>query len=206
MKRHIITLLLALFCCIGQADNRSIGTWFVAMPDSLLPLLSVNDRKDLLDLHNAGRQSGISGHWGENVSIESIGDDQLTLKLTPSSSLQIATLRTADTIRVIAVIHTVKLPAADSRICFYDTNWNRLTNPVFSTPQVRDFITGNKKVQSSIAHLIGEIFPCRYEIRNGYLYATQSLQDFLPRETYSEIKESLKSEIPYKWNGKSFKK
>ena len=206
MKRHIITLLLALFCGIGQADNRNIGTWFVAMPDSLLPLLSVNDRKDLLDLHDAGRQSGISAHWGDNVAIESIDNDQLTLKLNPSSVLQIATLRTADTIRVIAVIHTVKLPAADSRICFYDTNWNRLTNPMFSTPQVRDFITGNKKVQSSIVRLIGEIFPCRHEIRNGYLYAYQELQDFLPRETYSEIKESLKSEISYKWNGKSFKK
>ena len=127
MPKSILFALLLLVATTAYG-RRTIDTYFISAPTQLLPQLDANNRKDLIDLFDAGLESRITGPLGGNIEIGSIDDRQITVHFSPASTLQIALLPTADTVGVIAVIHTVDLPAPDSRITFYDTQWKPIEN------------------------------------------------------------------------------
>ena len=152
MPKSILFALLLLVATTAYG-RRTIDTYFISAPTQLLPQLDANNRKDLIDLFDAGLESRITGPLGGNIEIGSIDDRQITVHFSPASTLQIALLPTADTVGVIAVIHTVDLPAPDSRITFYDTQWNPIENDeLFIAPTPETFLSkGPKKEKRQAA-------------------------------------------------------
>ena len=207
MKKAIVALvtsmLLGLAPAVG-AQTLDIKTCFVSAPDSLLPHLGVNSRKDLLDLQAAGQESRVTGRLGQSVSLVSLDERTLTLSLTEISTLQIALLP-AKSGAVVAVIHTVGLPAADSRVRFYDTQWRPLDgSALFTPPQAQDFLSGSKKAKAATARML-PLLPVAYEIEGDILRATQHIQEYLPQEVGEKIApQLLTAPLVYRWNGKRF--
>ena len=62
MKRLLFSFLLLLSAAWASAQT-DINNVFVYMPDSLLPLLTRNDRLDLLDYHTAGYRAPLAINW-----------------------------------------------------------------------------------------------------------------------------------------------
>lgn len=205
MSRLILFTLL-LLTSITTYGRRPIDSYFVTAPKQLLPHLSENSRKDLIDLHDAGHESRVKHPLGGTVEIISLDDRQITVQLSSASSLQIALLPVADTTGIIAVIENVSLPARDSRLSFYDTQWQPIpTERVFTAPTPETFMDkGSKRERRQAAGLI-DLLPLSYTIEGDTLLARESLQEYLPEEVYNRIASLLgKEPVTYTWNGKRF--
>lgn len=205
MSRLILFTLL-LLTSITTYGRRPIDSYFVTAPKQLLPHLSENSRKDLIDLHDAGHESRVKHPLGGTVEIISLDDRQITVQLSSASSLQIALLPVADTTGIIAVIENVSLPARDSRLSFYDTQWQPIpTERVFTAPTPETFMDkGSKRERRQAAGLI-DLLPLSYTIEGDTLLARESLQEYLPEEVYNRIASLLRKEpVTYTWNGKRF--
>ena len=138
MQKIILFALLLLSSTTIYAGH-TIDAYFISAPAQLIPQLDENRRKDLIDFHNAGVAHHIVNQLGGEVLIDTIDDMQITVKLSSSSSIQIALLPVADTVGVIAVVHTVSLPAQDSRITFYNTRWQPIENgKIFTAPTAKN--------------------------------------------------------------------
>lgn len=145
MQKIILFALLLLSSTTIYAGH-TIDAYFISAPAQLIPQLDENRRKDLIDFHNAGVAHHIVNQLGGEVLIDTIDDMQITAKLSSSSSIQIALLPVADTVGVIAVVHTVSLPAQDSRITFYNTRWQPIENgKIFTAPTAKTFLNKSSK-------------------------------------------------------------
>lgn len=208
MKKWIFPIFLFLFSFASgsEAQERTtLETCFITMPDALLPQLDVNARKDLLDLYKAGHATNVKGRMG-NITLERLDEKTLLLSLSEKSTMQIALLP-AKPSPVVAVVQTVKMPAADSRIDFYDTNWTvRDAAALLTPPRSEDFFVGSRQEKADAAQSL-PLLPMEYRISNDTLYMEQHLQDFLPKYTYKQIVEYLNTTpLVYRWNGRRFVK
>ena len=201
MQKIILFALLLLSSTTIYAGH-TIDAYFISAPAQLIPQLDENRRKDLIDFHNAGVAHHIVNQLGGEVLIDTIDDMQITVKL----SIQIALLPVADTVGVIAVVHTVSLPAQDSRITFYDTRWQPIENgKIFTAPTAKTFLNkSSKKTAQQVADLI-DMLPVSYVISGRALQAREDLKTYLPEEVYERLAPLLrKTPLSYTWNGKRF--
>ena len=68
MKRLLFSFLLLLSAAWASAQT-NINAVFVYVPDSLLPLLTRNDRLDLLDYHKAGMEARVTILMGGTTTL-----------------------------------------------------------------------------------------------------------------------------------------
>ena len=115
MPKSILFALLLLVATTAYG-RRTVDAYFISAPTQLLPQLDANNRKDLIDLFDAGLESRITGPLGGNIEIDSIDDRQITVHFSPASTLQIALLPTADTVGSLPSYtpSTCRLPTAAS--------------------------------------------------------------------------------------------
>lgn len=98
MKR-ILTLgvfsfvLFCLFALNTHASSNShtrVGQAFIAMPDSLLPYLSRNNKLDLLDFIASGMKAEVTNLLGGKSEIEFATEDSLSIILSPALRLSLS--------------------------------------------------------------------------------------------------------------------
>ena len=113
MKRLLFSFLLLLSVAWASAQT-DINAVFVSMPDSLLPLLTRNDRLDLLDYHKVTNQMG-----GTTTLLER-NDTTICLQLTAVSRWRITTV--TDTFGAVRyrITKTFFLPEEWQREEWYD--------------------------------------------------------------------------------------
>ncbi|MCD7722074.1 MAG: DUF3256 family protein [Prevotellaceae bacterium] len=142
MKKAFL-LSLALFLSASlSAQSLRMADVFSSMPDSVLPLLSSVNRRDMLDFYNNGMEARVHNQLGEESTLKSLTDTYLLLQSSPASHVEIKLLETADTAEnVIALVRTVETPSPDSDVELYDTQWHRLQGPEFPRPVIADFWT-----------------------------------------------------------------
>lgn len=205
MQKIILFALLLLSSTTIYAGH-TIDAYFISAPAQLIPQLDENRRKDLIDFHNAGVAHHIVNQLGGEVLIDTIDDMQITVKLSSSSSIQIALLPVADTVGVIAVVHTVSLPAQDSRITFYNTRWQPIENgKIFTAPTAKTFLNKSSKKTAQQAVDLIDMLPVSYVISGRTLQAREDLKTYLPEEVYERLAPLLKkTPLSYTWNGKRF--
>ena len=123
MKRLI--LLISLFVSISlQAQN--MKELFVAMPDTLVPLLTKVNREDFGDFLASKMKAEVRNRFGKTSEMTELTDDYLYLKMTSVSSMEMKLLPLKDSLKVICVVQTYQAPVSDSKVRFYDTDWKPL--------------------------------------------------------------------------------
>lgn len=203
---------IIVFLCTSAIQAQDAATLFITMPDDLMPLLEINRRKDLVDLKNAGRNDGIDNVFGEKVFIEKIGPDFLHIQLSEKSDIQIKRLPTSDTTAIVALITTLKAPAKESKIAFYDEKWVQLkTSDYLNEPTDPDFIQPDNSKDSRKAdeNELFDISLIEYSLsaENMELKARNSIGEYMPDSIYAQIRPILIPEpINWVWNGKRFEK
>lgn len=120
MKKNILAILL--LAALPGAKAQSIDSLFVNAPAEVMPLLDSTTRLNLLDLYEAWGTAQATNELGGTSQLTS--KDSLMLELAPTegSTWTMARLDSA----MLACIHTLRLPASDSRLTFYDTQWRPL--------------------------------------------------------------------------------
>ncbi len=134
--RIILPLLLVMHTPIaGAQDIRDV---FVAMPDSLLPTLTRNDRLDLIDFFDAGLDNTVSDALHGRSHLTMLTPSVLKLQLNDHAEIQMC--RPGDT-DVICLIHSVEAGGWDSKVKFFGIGWKPLEPAEYITlPTLADFM------------------------------------------------------------------
>jgi hypothetical protein len=99
---------------------------FIAMPDSLLPLMTKVNREDCVDFLESQMAARVKNRFGDTVEMTALTSDYLRLQLTVSSTLEMKLLPVNDSVKVTCAVTTVEGPVADSQIRFYDAQWQEI--------------------------------------------------------------------------------
>ena len=106
---------------------------------------------------------------------------------------------------VIMVVRTVRTPAPDSSVRFFDTGWNELKG-IFEVPMLDDWMLPEAKkqtpeVQNAVPFVIAD---ATYTPETHTLTFATHPATFLPKESLSTAEKSLRESISYRWDGRRF--
>lgn len=120
-----------------QRAEATMAEVWKAMPDSLLPYLTHNDRLDMVDYIDAKMKAEVTNRMDGKSTLDTLSTDYLHLTLNEAVTVEMGLLPTdgltADSCaHVVCVITTYGSPEIESRIKFYTANWNewRPTPPI----------------------------------------------------------------------------
>ena len=209
-KKDVMNRVILAFCfllCVSGLKAQQVAAYFVSMPEELLLQIEPNRRKDMIDFFQHGQQGGITNALGGNSEITAMSDKYMSVSLSDVSKMEICVL-SKDTADIIAVVRTVCAPACDSRISFYDEQWQLLdTKDFLQLPVNADFfvaqeVSGRDEALGMVDMMLAEY---RFSPDNDVLTVDCTIKDYLPDEIYKQIAPFLKKEaLQYYWNGKRY--
>lgn len=138
MKQLI--LIVGLLCAVLPAGGRTLKDLFKEMPDSLLPVLTRENRLDCVDFIESGMKANVKNRFGELSSLQTLTATYAKLSLSPSSQVEMAMLeKGSDTL--VCMVRTWLLPLQQSEVSFYTADWRPLEASKYITlPKAGDFV------------------------------------------------------------------
>lgn len=209
MKRFL-TVGLLFFAITLQAQD--MKTLFVALPDTLSPLLTKVNRQDFGDFLSCNMKAEVQNRFGKNSEMLKLTDDYLLLKMTSVSQVEMKLLPVNDSTQVICVSKTYNGPVSDTEISFYTTDWKRLpTSDFISLPAADDFYLlpesqagkdslNSLKMQADLFLLKANLAEKDQSIQ--LLYTTPNYLDEVTAKTLSS--HLRKEPLRYHWKGGRF--
>ena len=114
--------------------------WIVSMPDSVMPLLSKNNRLDFIDFIDGGMEAVVTNRLDGKSRMTMLSEDFASIEYTRSSVVTMKLLPLTDTTDVLCMVTTMQGGVKDSRITFYDERWEELDAELFiDEPLLLDF-------------------------------------------------------------------
>lgn len=209
MKLRRLFFLSAVATALMSQAVEPAAQLFAAMPDSLVPSLEVNRRKDLIDLFHAGQSAQVTTKLGGKAQMTELQEQSLVIDLSEQSQMALHLYTTHDNDTLVALVNTVYAPAGDSRIRFFNSAWRELpASKYIELPNRDDFFLfpdSLSKAQREELMQATEICLIEYTFEpDGSICAHQSWKKYLDRETYNRLKPYLRESITLRWNGKRF--
>ena len=121
MQRILLIVLtfLGAMPMVAQ-DMKSV---FIAMPDSIAPLLTQVNKEDCVDFLDSNMKAEVTTRFGGTAEMKVLTEDYVFLQTTPSSTLEMKLLPVNDSTKVVCMVKTVCASACDSEIHFYTSDW-----------------------------------------------------------------------------------
>lgn len=200
-------LALSLFTLTAAAQP--VAHYFTLMPAELIPGITIETRKDLIDFSKNGKLSVMPAAFGGKVQLKTLDEDYLLLKTSENADLQIKILRPSDSLRILAVVRTAAAPLRDSRVKFYDTSWKRLTNWKLPTFTLLDFIDTGKAQALGLTDRLNEIGPrllvsITFLPRENAFVAVSSLKADMEKAQSETLGALVRDSVIYRWKKDRF--
>ena len=126
MKRY--SLIIATLFCAMAVVAQNMKSVFIAMPDSVLPLLTKVNKEDCIDFLASNMKAEVTNRFGNKVEMKALTDDYVQIQTSAVSTLEMKLLPVNDTTKVICMVRTVCASACDSDIHFYTSDWSKELN------------------------------------------------------------------------------
>ncbi len=203
MKRVTIAFIafMTLFCDVIQAQD--LRTLFIEMPDTLQPLLTNNDRRDMIDFWDARMSTPVVNRLDGKSRITELTNDFLSVELSRSSSMQIKMLNNVAGDTLLCIVNTVGAEAYDSRIHFYNSRWERVDGSKFTMPSIADFFLPSDSVGKALE--VSDIYLVKLSLKadNDSLKAEYTMPLYMSRSDSARVASQLRP-LFYRWTGKRF--
>ena len=123
MRRRLLTII-SIFCAISvfAQDMKSV---FVAMPDSIAPLLTQTNKEDCIDFLDSYMKAEVTNRLGGKTEMKVLTEDYVFMQMTPNSTLEMKLLPVNDSTKVVCMVKTVCASACNSDIKFYASDWSK---------------------------------------------------------------------------------
>ena len=167
MKLRNLLFCLCSIVTLTSSAIEPVAQLFIAMPDSLVPSIEVNRRKDLIDLMHAGQKAEIVTKLGSKAEMTLLQDSLLSIDLSKRSKMEIRWYDTTGNDTIIALVNTVYAPAGDSRIRFFDTAWKELpaSEHIRRIRREEFFQFPDSLTKAQKEDLLRRHFPCGVQLR-----------------------------------------
>lgn len=138
MKRVVLVLLAAL--TLHPVQARRMRDVFAEMPDSVLELLTKNNRLDCIDFIENDMPARVRNAMDEYAELKALNDTYLCLQLTPASRVEMKLLTVSDSVQYICLVRTYAGPVEESTVTLYAPDWKELTpGEHWAQPRYEDF-------------------------------------------------------------------
>ena len=138
MRSTILLLFFASMfnvqCSMLNAQPR-IRDIYASAPDSIFPLLTVNNRLDQIDFRENNMQAVVKNKFDGHSELLLLSERYLKLKLSEHCIVEMRLLSDS----TFCMVQTYNAPASDSRVRLFDTKWNELQT--VEQPAVDDFLS-----------------------------------------------------------------
>ncbi|MBQ8271303.1 MAG: DUF3256 family protein [Bacteroidaceae bacterium] len=199
-----LTILFATFMLAGSVVAQNMRTLFLNAPDSIMPLLTYNNRADCIDFIDAGMRARVTNRLDGYSELLSISDDYMELRSTDSSTMQMKLLPLGND-TVVAVVRTVCAEACDSRLTFYNRDWTMAASPAFVRPAVEEFFVATDSLPSLLARCDIYLVQLRLSTADNSLRAEYTMPHYMSEEDSALVAPKLQP-IVYRWQGGAFVK
>lgn len=199
--------------CALSVPAQDMKTLFVAMPDSVIPLLTKVNREDCVDFLASNMKAEVKNRFGKPSELKKLTEDYLLLQTTERSSMEMKLLPVNDSVKVVCVVNTVCGPACDSSIRFYNTQWQELKQRDFiQLPSVeafylpvdtlmdKEYITVREKADM-------ELIKASLSEKNTGMTFIYTTPDYLAKEEREKVAAYMKKEpVVYVWKEGKYRK
>lgn len=197
----ITTLALAVTTMTASADDDITGM-FTSAPQRIFPLLDTNTRLDMIDYFKANMTNESQNNLGGYSRITRLDPGMIEVKMSNASDVQFFLLDGKKG-PMTGIVTTVSMPARDSRLAIYDSDWRQCDN-LFKAPALRDWMTDPSRqaeVEMVVPFMVTEY---KYNPAEKTLTLSNNLKTFLSDDIYEMVSPLMKSKIVYVWNGSKF--
>lgn len=201
MRKKFILLLISVFSICLSGEAQTMKDAVLSMPDSIMPLLSKDNKADFIDFLANRMQAKVRNAFNEYSYMDTLTTDYTYIRLTPSSTVSLKLLPLTNSTKVICMVHTYRSDASDSNVLFFDMRWNALKTADFvAFPSAGDFVD---KVSSDSLRLIQSRLTPYMIVAHLSPFNTDltfSFDDtFLSREDKKLVEDRIHPEIVKKW-------
>ena len=148
MSRLILLFLFSVVSCqlsVVKAQTR-IRDVYAEAPDSIFPLLTKNNRLDQIDFRENNMQAVVKNKFDGRSELLVLTERYLKLQLSERSVVEMRLLSDS----TFCMVQTYNAPASDSRIRFFDSKWNELSQTI-ERPSVDDFLSEEVDTDTRLA-------------------------------------------------------
>ena len=204
MRKYLTIALLLLTFTIQAQDLNSL---FIAMPDTLSPLLTTVNRQDFGDFLQSGMKAQVKNRFLQTSEMMKLTDDYLELQLTSVSRLEMRLLGVDDSTRVICVAKTYQGPVSDTELTFYSTEWEKLpTMQYIQLPQKDDFfiktVAEEKRDSLELLKKQADMYLVKAQLaeKEETLTFTYTVPDYMEKESAAALRKFLLQDpLVYQW-------
>lgn len=201
-KIRFILIVCLLSSAVFLTEARTIKDFFISEPGNVLPLISQRTRMDMIDYFNAGRMADVKNNLGKSSRFNKVTDDYMSIRISGSSTVEMLLMPISKKDTVIITITTVELPAKDSRVAVYDTEWKPVeTKRYFKPATMKNFVfipKGDKtKKETVLAAIDFPIISYTIDADSRTIVARHGLEQYMSEEDFKKIKPYLRDSIPY---------
>lgn len=205
------TLLILLTLLVGQSMNAydGVAKLFTEEKGEIFNSLSLVARYDLLNNYGKDTKAEqLNGLQTSESHILKLTHDYMLIATSQGGRVEMKLLPKSKKDTVLAVIETVVTPYKDSRISFYDMNWNQLSTDKFITvPTIDDFIN-EKAPRQLVEELKSLVYFAMIELtfEDETLIAKCYLEDFFMGENFARYAPIVTNRVVYSIKKAKFKK
>lgn len=141
--KKLSCILFLLFFALQISAQLKIADLFREMPDSLLPLLTKNNRLDMIDFCEAQMKSEVKNKLEGTSEITQLSNDSMQIRLNDTHIVKLSlqnALEPYDSCQQIIcreqIFTLVSTNEEETIIDYYSVNWNHLLQPKLAAPRV----------------------------------------------------------------------
>lgn len=217
MKRVFYTgVLFVLLACSQLWGQTKVTKAFLYCPQRLLPALSEEQRKDLVDLymHHATTKATITNAFGGQSTLQLLGNTYAKVNLDAYTELQLKVLEADkdDNPTVVAIVYTSLLVPNQSVVRVYNARWEEVSNSaVLQLPETHLFFKPSKTSLQEIKEALTERGVLTYratftEEINRLQVRLTCFDDSIAQKRYHQVRAQLLPQgLMLMWDGKTFK-
>lgn len=210
IMKKLIYLFLVWGCTLSVAaqDMKKV---FIAMPDSLTPLLTKVNKEDCIDFLASNMKAEIKNRFDKSSEMKVLTEDYLQMQMTENSTLEMKLFPVNDSVKIVCMVKTVCSSACDSEIRFYDTNWKKEfpKSDYLQLPAPQTFYLPTDTVSSKVElikrkadmHVMKAVLS-KDDSSLSFIYTTP---DYLNQEDREKLSPYLRKEaVVYRWKDGKF--
>ena len=208
MRRILYTLLLLVITSICAEARTPIRNWLVSMPDSVMPLLTKNNRLDFIDFYDAKMEAVVTNRLEGKSHMDMLTDDFVHFGYTKSSEVTMKLLPVNDSTDILCMVTTARAAVGDSRIAFFDDQWHPLDAVSYiHEPHIEDFRSTLQSDSAQWAWSKMDIFFRTYQLsaESTELKCVLTATEYLSKEDREEVVPYVRQEpLIYRWINNAF--
>lgn len=205
-------MIFVCMFCVMSVMAQNMKSVFVAMPDSVTPLLTKVNREDCIDFLDSNMKAVVKNRFGNVAEMKVLTDDYVLMQTSEVGTLEMKLLPLADSTKVICMVKTVNVPVADSSVRFYTSDWSQQLDvkEFLQLPSMDAFFLPNDslKDEAILTRKKADMHLMKAQLskEDTSLTFTYTTPDYLNEEDREKLLSHLRKEpIVLRWSEEKFR-